>query len=231
VRDWQFPTLAKSSFPTTNISGERVYGVPKIYKRAVNAYFGNRPYQHRINRTSTGATGYVTAIDGRAMLAPITRVGDNSSRGADNGLYDSKEVLATDSFLLGDTFMTGFFGRAFDPPEKTTPSNMSLSVMDATNDGCVELPFVTDPTGSDLDGDPLSTRCAATGPKTQYPHASKQQVARFLATHELGHAVGVTSETALSGDTMYRYSINWTRDLWLSPEAAGYITITNGGKP
>jgi hypothetical protein len=165
------------------------------------------------------------------MLAPITRVGDNASRGADNGLYDSKEVLGTDNVLWGDTFMTGFFGKAFDPVGKTTPPEMSLSVMDATNDGCVELPFVSDPTGSDLLGAPLSTRCAATGPLAQYPQASKQQVMRFLATHELGHAVGITTHTTLSGDTMYQYSINWVRDLSFSATAAGMITITNGGKP
>jgi hypothetical protein len=232
VRNWTFPTLAYSSFPTTNASGERVYGVPTIYKRAVNAYFGNRPYQHRTNRTSAGAVAGVSATDSRPMLAPITKtqVGDFSN---DNGVYDSKksELLGTDGALWGDTYMPGYYGRAFDPTTKVTPPGMSLSAMDVTNDGCVELPFVTDPSGVDLLGGKLDVRCAATGPQARYPQATKQQVLRFLVTHELGHATGITSHTTLSGDVMYQYSINWVRDLNFSATAAGMITITNGGRP
>jgi predicted Zn-dependent protease len=56
-------------------------------------------------------------------------------------------------------------------------------------------------------------------------------VLRFLVTHELGHATGITSHTTLSGDVMYQYSINWVRDLNFSATAAGMITITNGGRP
>jgi hypothetical protein len=103
--------------------------------------------------------------------------------------------------------------------------------MDVTNDGCVELPLVTDPSGLDLLGGKLDVRCAATGPQARYPQASKQQVLRFLVTHELGHATGITSHTTLSGDVMYQYSINWVRDLNFSATAAGMITITNGGRP
>jgi hypothetical protein len=222
VRQWQFPTLAFSSFPSTNASGERNYGVASIYKRAVNAYFGNRPYQNQQNGPA-GALLRSTA-DGRPMLAPITDVGDNSSRGGDNGVLDAKELLGSDGSLLGDRFVSNTFGEAFDRvANRTTPPNMLLSAMDANNDYCVELPFISDPSA-------LPDRCDPRAPSATGAQATKQQVVRLLAKHELGHAVGITIHTADAGDIMYQYSNRWDRD-GFSSSSASMITITNGGAP
>src|SRR5439155_25636540 len=103
VRQWTFATLGVSSY------GGLTYGNPRVVKRAVESYFNNRPYQHRIN----DPTRIVLGPDGRPMLAPITLVGD----GNDNGLVDRREPTVNGD-LAGDAFINGVF-------------NMDLTAMDA----------------------------------------------------------------------------------------------------
>jgi hypothetical protein len=94
--------------------------------------------------------------------------------------------------------------------------------MDVNNDFCVELPFVPDPTA-------ISQACDPTGAAGTAPQATKNQVGRSVATHEVGHAVGINLHTTDPNDLMYQYSINWTRDAFFSPAAAGLIQIHNKG--
>lgn len=201
VRQWEFPTLGFSAFGTATAYSTDT----RVFKRAVEGYFRDKPYEHRTNDPAR----VVLAPDGRPMLAPITLVGDSSSRGADNGIVDSREATVAGQ-LAGDTYIAGSF-------------NLQLSAMDVTNDGCVELPFVSDPTTLPAACDPTAFTA------NPGPQATKRQVARSLTTHELGHAVGINIHTSDSGDIMYQYSINWTRDGHFSQSAADLIQIHNKG--
>ena len=201
VRQWEFPTLGFSAFGTST-----AYSTDsRVFKRAVEAYFRDKPYEHRTNDPAR----VVVAPDGRPMLAPITLVGDSSSRGADNGIVDSKEATVSNQ-LAGDAYIAGSF-------------SLHLSAMDATNDGCVELPFVSDPTTISQACDPTAYTA------NPGPQATKRQVVRSLTTHELAHGVGVSTHTSDSSDVMYQYTINWTRDSHFSQAAADLIQIHNKG--
>src|SRR5207249_3229579 len=124
VRQWGNSTLGY----TPVFGTATTYGTTTVYKRAVESYFNTRPYQHRINDPAR----VVTAPDGTPMLAPITKVGDSSSTGADNGLIDSGDGTVSGQ-LAGDVYVAGSFIQ-------------QLSALDANNDGCIEMPTVADPT-------------------------------------------------------------------------------------
>ena len=198
VRQWNFRTLAQSNYGSAIAYGASV----NIFKRALDSYQFARPYEHRTN----DPFAVLTAPDGTPMLAPLDRVGDSSSTGADNGIVDATEKTFG-GLLTGDTYIQGAFDR-------------QLSPLDVNSDGCVELPTVTDPT-------PLP-RCDPNADSAAAPQATKQQLVRFLITHELGHNVGVNLHTTVATCVMYQYSINWTRDQF-SPQAADLIQIHNKG--
>ena len=94
------------------------------------------------------------------MLAPITVVADKN----DNGLVDAGESTVNGA-LAGDAYVSANAGI------------LDLSAVDVNNDRCVELPQVADPT--------TLTRCDATASSASGPQATKQQVVRHVATHEL----------------------------------------------
>lgn len=197
ARNWSPATLGFSGF-----GGPTAYAASStVYKRAVESYFKNRPYQHRTNGS------FVTAPDGTPMLTPLAQVGDKN----DNGIRDtSKESVDATGELVSDTYVAGNF-------------NLHLSAVAVTSDGCVQLPLVSDPTSVARCTNPA----AASGPAPA--QATKRQVARHVVTHELGHAVGVNTHTTDSTDLMYQYSINWIRDGHFSPSAAGLLQIHNKG--
>jgi len=199
VRQWGFSTLGY----TTPIGTATTYGLTTVYKRAIEGYFSNRPYQHRINDPAR----VVTAADGTAMLAPITRVGDSAPTGADNGLADSGDAVLNGQ-LVGDTYIPGSFGQ-------------QLSAFDINNDGCVELPTQADPT--------TLARCTPSADTAAAPSATKQQAARSIVTHELGHLTGIASHTSDSTDIMYLSTINFTRDGHFSSSAGSLVQIHNKG--
>jgi hypothetical protein len=92
--------------------------------------------------------------------------------------------------------------------------------MDINNDGCVELPFQSNPAGL--------AACDPTAPSAALPQATKRQVVRFLATHEISHAVGVNTHTTVVTDIVYQYSVDWARNEF-SQAAADLIQIHNKG--
>jgi len=199
VRQWGNSTLGY----TTPNGTATTYGLSTIYKRAIECYFNCRPYQHRLN----DPTRVVTAPDGTAMLAPITKVGDSSSSGADNGLVDSGEGTVN-AQLAGDTYIAGSFSQ-------------QLSALDVNSDGCIELPTVADPT--------TIARCTPSADTAAAPSATKQEVARSVVTHEMGHLAGIAVHTGDPTDVMYQSTINFTRDGHFSDTAAGLVQIHNKG--
>jgi hypothetical protein len=196
IRNWQFPTLGFSTFG----SGSQ-YGVARVFKRAVEAYFARLPYEFRPNDPAR----VVLAPDGRPMLAPITLVADTN----DNGLADRREALVNGQ-LAGDTYVPG--------------GDRQLSALDSNNDRCVELPLVPDPTT-------ISQACnpAAASGSGHLSQATKRQTVRVLTTHELLHAVGTTIHTTDPNCIAYQYTINWVRDNFVSDAAANLIQIHNKG--
>jgi hypothetical protein len=190
-----------STLGFSTFGSSNAYGSARVFKRAVDSYFRHRPYQHRTNDVSRVVIG----ADGRPLLAPITLVADRN----DNGARDTGEAVDGTGLLLGDTFIPG-------------TGSQTLTAMDVNNDFCVELPFVPDPTA-------ISQACDPTGAAGTAPQATKNQVGRSVATHEVGHAVGINLHTTDPNDLMYQYSINWTRDAFFSPAAAGLIQIHNKG--
>ena len=190
-----------STLGFSTFGSANAYGSARVFKRAVDSYFRHRPYQHRTNDVARVVIG----ADGRPLLAPITLVSDKN----DNGNKDTGELVDAAGQLLGDTFIPGTVSQ-------------SLTAMDVNNDNCVELPFVPDPTKITQDCDP-------SGSIGTYPQATKVQVGRSVATHEVGHAVGINLHTADPTDLMYQYTINWIRDAFFSPAAANLIQIHNKG--
>src|SRR5262249_902530 len=123
-RNWTFSQLGFSAYGTLTAYGSN----PSIAKKALDAYFNDRPYQRRtvgLNPCTTSSTTpcYVTSDGtnaGIAMLTPLTLVGDLSN---DNGVRDSsKEVVDASGLLVGDAYVAG-------------PPILQLSAMDANNDG------------------------------------------------------------------------------------------------
>jgi hypothetical protein len=152
------------------------------------------------------------------MLAPTTLVADAD----DNGYRtNNKEPVDGTGVLLSDVYDAGSFGR-------------QLSAMAALNDGCVQLPLVTDPrqlarcTATDLTNGTFFLGLLTDG-VTPDPRATRRQVMRHLITHEVGHGVGVTTHTGDASDLMYQSSNNWRRDGHFSDTAAGQLQIHNGG--
>jgi hypothetical protein len=201
IRQWQFPTLGFSTYGSST-----AYGAARVFAKALKGYFLDRPYLHQENLSGTYLP--LATTGGVPMLAPITMVCDRGSGGSDNGIANSGECTAG-SVLGGDVYAAGNFAA-------------SASAMDANNDGCVELPFVGDPT--------TLTACNSAASSASSPQATIQQVVRSIATHELGHASGVNMHTTDSTDLMYQYSINWTRDGHFSSTAAALIQVHNKGK-
>ena len=87
----------------------------------------------------------------------------------------------------------------FDTSQWNNPAH--LSPMDIDHDGFVELPFRTDPYVMTKD---------TTAPSDTFEF-TKQRVMKYVITHELGHAVGMTHDTD-DQCVMYEYSIDWSRD-------------------
>jgi hypothetical protein len=199
VRQWGYSTLGY----TPAYGTATTYGTAFVFKRAVESYFNNRPYQARTNDPAR----VVRAPDGTRMLAPITIVGDSGSTGTDNGKVDSGEATINGE-LAGDTYVPGSFAQ-------------QLSALDVNTDGCVELPTVADPT--------TIARCVPGASAATAPSATKQQVVRSISTHELGHAVGISTHTSDRTDVMYLSTINFTREDSFSSLAAGLVQIHNKG--
>jgi hypothetical protein len=200
VRQWGFNTLGY----TTPYGTVSTYGPVSLFKRAINAYFGNRPYQHRVNDPAR----VVTAPNGTPMLAPITVVGDSSGTGADNGIVNTGDGTVNGQ-LAGDAYIPGNF-------------NQQLSAVDVNSDGCVELPTVADPTSIG--------RCDPSVETAAAPSASKQQVVRVVITHELGHATGVNTHFNNDpNDIMFISTTNFTRDGHFGATAAPLVQIHNKG--
>ncbi|TMJ02757.1 MAG: carboxypeptidase regulatory-like domain-containing protein, partial [Bacillati bacterium ANGP1] len=157
VRNWTFPSLGFSAYGTSTAYGSDI----RVFKIPVDAYFADKPYLHQTNL----ASAIIVAPDGKPMLAPITLVCDSSSKGADNGAADGNECTVGGQ-LGGDTYVPGSFSR-------------DLSAMAAANDGCTQLPFVSDPRAVQRCGPPGSST-DLTGPQGPYPSATKRQVVRHL---------------------------------------------------
>ena len=141
------------------------------------------------------------------MLAPITIVCDKAKKGLDDGKPQSGEC-AVGGILGGDVY---------DP----TSFSRHLTAMDVNNDGCVELPFVGDPT--------TLVPCDKTAASAPAPQATFQMVTTSLVTHELGHATGVNLHTSIATDIMYNTTINWTRAGSFSTQSEALVQIHNKG--
>jgi uncharacterized repeat protein (TIGR01451 family) len=199
VRQWGNSTLGY----TTPNGTATTYGLSTIYKRAIECYFNCYPYQHRIN----DPTRVVIAPDGTPMLAPITKVGDSASGGADNGAVNTGEATINGQ-LAGDTYIPGSF-------------NQQLSALDVNSDRCIELPTVADPT--------TIARCTSSADTAAAPSATKQMVIRSVVTHEMGHLAAIAAHTTDPTDIMYQSTINFIRDGHFSDTAAGLVQIHNKG--
>mgnify|MGYP003694181447 CR=1 FL=1 len=154
------------------------------------------------------------------MLAPITVVCDRASGGSDDGSTQSGEC-SVGGLPGGDVYRPGQF-------------RLDMTAMDVNNDGCVELPFVADPTTLTLCSQ--SSNKPSLDDSASAPQATFQQAVRHVITHELGHAVGVNIHTSVATDLMYMYSINWTRadvatNGSFSPQAGALMQIHNTGQP
>jgi hypothetical protein len=201
-RQWNFPTLGYSTFGSPS-----QYGRALVLARAFKAYFLDRPY---MRQQAPVGTFLPLSAAGKPMLAPLTVVCDKSAKGVDDGTAQTGECPGPAPGVPGgDVYRPGQFSH-------------QLSAMDVNNDGCVELPFVADPTT-------LGT-CDQLADSATTPQATLQQVIRSVTTHELGHAVGINVHTSDAADLMYMYSINWIRDGHFSPQGVGLIQIHNKGQ-
>jgi hypothetical protein len=202
-RNWKFWTYGVSA-----VGSATQYGVgARVLKKVIDSLFGDRPYEHRTNDPAR----VVRDSAGNDVLAPLTIVADNSSKGPDNGTVEGE---ATDALgkLLGDTY--------------TLPASYTrdVTVFDTNKDSCTELPLVTDPT--------TLTRCAdpqASGAGTV--QATRQQVVRLTITHEVGHMIGASiyhNTDPLSVN--YQYTNDWNRDNRFGPQTSPELRIHNRGQ-
>jgi hypothetical protein len=205
-RQWNFPTLGFSTFGSAT-----TYGTALVLGKSFKAYFLDRPYKHQEN---VPGAFLPAPVGEKPMLAPITKVCDRASAGSDDGTAQSGEC-SVGGLPGGDVYQPGQF-------------RLDMTAMDVNNDGCVELPFVADPT--------TLTPCNQSSNSASAPQATFQQAVRHVITHELGHAVGINIHTSVATDVMYMYSINWARaDLAtngsFSSQSGALIQIHNTGQP
>jgi hypothetical protein len=113
IRDWTWDTKGYSGIGTAY-----TYGASTTYQKALDYYFGDKPYQDGL---TWNGTAWVNANN---KLDPIGSVGDKN----DNGVMDAGETL-----LAGDLVkLPGIY-------------NQQLTAFDINNNGMVELPVASDP--------------------------------------------------------------------------------------
>jgi hypothetical protein len=201
-RNWKFWTYGVSA-----VGSATQYGIgARVVKKVVDSLFGDKPYEHRTN----DPTRVVTDSAGNAMLAPLTIVADNSSKGPDDGLVQSEPVDGTGK-LLGDTYIPTSYAKDF-------------TVFDTNKDSCTELPLVTDPTAL--------TRCPdLSAASASSPQATRQQAVRLMITHEVGHMIGASIYHNTNPQSVeYQYTNNWDRDNLFGPETAPELRLHNRGQ-
>jgi hypothetical protein len=161
----------------------------------------NRPYKDgttlRASSSSLSA-GPWDAANGR--LDPVSRVEDAN----DNGKRDGGEDKSGNGSLDGDCPVPATAGSAGPPWDM----NQTFSPFDVDKNNRVENPV------------------AATTVDTNFEY-TKAQIYKHVITHEIGHAVGVVTETSDGTCIMNNISNNWSRDNHFSTGAIAVIRIHN----
>ncbi|MFC1844356.1 MopE-related protein, partial [Thermodesulfobacteriota bacterium] len=169
------------------------YGSIYTYQKALDNYFGQRPYYDK-NTLVNGGSGLEWDATPNNQLDKLSSVEDQN----DNGEWDTGEDRiypgGTADSLDGDYVV-----------EVETASNyvQQLTVFDINNNGMVEHP---------LQGDPETV-------SADYQYM-KAHALKHTITHEIGHAVGIESHTSDTTCIMNEPSVNWSRDHHFSDNVA-----------
>ena len=196
IRDWNWDTKGWSGVGCW-IGEEFVYGIgTKTYQLPLANYFKQTPYKEDFSLTGCAAEPHPIQLD---------RVdGDCVQDHNDNGINDK----------ISGKWEAGCETCAFKGDIVLMPITYAKNygAQDCDNDGRVELPLVSDPSG------PASNT---------YPYEyTKAQVLKHTITHEIGHSVGMI-HNACSTCLMYEFSNDWVRDGAFTPTEKAQMNIIN----
>jgi hypothetical protein len=202
ARQWGWDQKGHASTNSTEYQ-PTMYGFATTYQIPLEHYFNDRPY---IEGTLWTATGWTSNPVEDGLLAPLNRVEDQA---------DKLEFV---DGALGDS-ANGIWDGDYRSKDQSTwyENDQQLSPFDVDKNGFVELPLATDPDAEnfanqyDNEGNPYTLA----------------RVLQHTITHELTHTLAGPKHTEDPLCLMYKYSINWSRDHFLSDYYRSLLRIHN----
>jgi len=219
ARQWWWTTKGYADTPFTE-EQPSMYGVAVTLEQPLRHYFNDRPY---VDGTTWSANGWSPDPDGE--LAPLSKVEDQADAltptdgvmgdGA-NGIWDGDRRLPVDTDCVNickEQWQDKDYGSISECIEhegcyREWKGSGQLSPFDIDRDGLVELPTASDPDNV----------------KDEY---TLQQVLKHTITHEICHALAGTSHSADPACLMYKWSMDWKRDGYLSDWYRALLRVHN----
>jgi hypothetical protein len=201
ARHWSWTTKGYSA---TNSTEEQpsMYGFAVTLEKPLKYYFEDKPY---VDGTTWTAGGWPDQKKNppdppnpNGMLDPLSQV------------EDQEDTLSPVDGIMGDAANSVWDGDYRTTDESTWSNTNNLNPFDINHNGLVELPVATDPD--------------EVNPADEY---DLKQVLKHTITHEICHALAGDSHSSDPACVMYKWSVDWKRQDYLSDGYRSLLRVHN----